>query len=121
MNHSNTKVAEINSHIRLWQSRQVGANIENLVISFLKREFLIFQKISTSPQVSMGNTAVPHCSKLKTAEVVALSLNKNYGGQEKYRKNKNSDFIFRDSDKLSTQPSFKTNQNQKTLKIQTEK
>lgn len=65
----------------------------------------------------MENSVVPHCSELKTAEATALSLNKNCGGQEKYRKNKNLDFLFRDSDKLSTQPSFKTNQNQKTLKI----
>lgn len=55
----------------------------------------------------MENSAVPHYSELKTTEATPLSLNKNCGGQEKQRKNKNSDLLFRDSGKLSTQPSFR--------------
>ena len=120
-NHSNTQIVERNSHIRLGHSRQVGANIENLVIWLPKREFLFFQKISTSPQVVIENNVVPHYSEPKTTEAIALSLNKNCGGQEKNKKNKNSDLLFRDSGKLSTQPSFRRIKIRKLFKIQTEK
>ena len=65
----------------------------------------------------MENSAVPHCSKLKTVEATALSLNKSCGGQEKHRKNKNSDLLFRDSGKLSTQPSFRLIKNGRLLKF----
>ena len=80
-NHLNLKkIAERNPHIRLLTVKTSWGKHKESVIWLLKREFLIFQKFSTSPQVSMEDSAVPHYSELKIAEATTLFLNKKCGG-----------------------------------------